>query len=92
MGFDDFRRCYPEEFEAICRAWAEMREGDSRADWERTRISASICISPHVRRPIPPAKLMPMPWDKSPAEAGEKLSKEERKARAAAIMAEAGIK
>ena len=59
----DFCRCYVEEFEAICRAWSEMREGDSRAVWERVRILASITVSPHVRGQVDPKRLLPMPWD-----------------------------
>lgn len=89
MRLDDFRRCYWYEFEAICKAWQEMHEGDSRADWERTRILASISVSPHLSRQIPPKKLLPFPWDRAtPSEKGdgdgepEELTMEERRRRA----------
>lgn len=64
MSLDDFCRCYVEEFEAICRAWSEMREYESRADWERVRILASIIVSPYVKGDVHPQRLLPMPWDK----------------------------
>lgn len=63
MSLDDFCRCRVEEFEAICGAWSEMREGDSRERWVRMRISASITVSPHVRGKVHPRDLLPMPWD-----------------------------
>ena len=87
MSLDDFKRCRIEEFEAICRAWTEMREGDSRADWERMRISASINVSPHVKGRVHPKQLLPLPWDPeqgTPRQTGQEapdLTREEQLAR-----------
>ncbi len=88
MSLDDFCRCYCEEFEAICHAWSDMREGENRDNWERMRMLASITISPHVKKPIPPKKLIPLPWDKENPEKPERddLTIEQRRARAEEML------
>lgn len=85
MTPEDFRNCYVDEFEAICRAWSEMRDGDTRSGWERTRILASISISPHITNPIPPQELFPLPWDEKKSERKEvpEMSAEEQRKRGA---------
>lgn len=63
MTYDDFCQCTFDEFEGICDAWRQMREGESRDSWERARTVAAIIIQPHVRKRITPRQLLPMPWD-----------------------------
>lgn len=64
MSVDDFCACEYDEFESICKAWGEMNEGRTHDAWERTRVSAAICIQPHVKGRMTPEKLLPLPWDK----------------------------
>ena len=64
LSLDDFSNCDYDEFEAICKAWREMTEGKNREAWERTRITAAICIQPHCKKKITPKQLLPLPWDK----------------------------
>ncbi|MCM1517535.1 MAG: hypothetical protein NC117_02715 [Pseudoflavonifractor sp.] len=84
MSLDEFCRCDYDEFEAICRAWREMTEARRHDEWERTRLLATICIQPHVRKRVTPRQLMPLPWDgetkRRPVEAPE-LTPAERLAR-----------
>lgn len=62
----------------------EDREATYRNGWEQLRLLASINISPHVKRPLTPQKLLPLPWDKTkrrPQADVKEVSKEEAKAR-----------
>ena len=83
MSHDDFCKCYFVEFESIIKAWHEMLDGRNHDSWERTRMLASICIQPHVKRRITPRQLLPLPWDKFPNKSGKirELSAEERQTR-----------
>lgn len=94
MSVDEFCRCYFDEFEAIYHAWAEMREGDTRDSWERTRTLAAINIQPHVRKKITPRQLLQLPWDNvykgRRGEAPQSLSREELRARAEEVARRLG--
>lgn len=72
MSFDDFCRCYYDEFDAIWRAWKDAEEARTRDAWERTRLLAAITIQPHVKRKLTPQKLVPLPWDKPTGKARSK--------------------
>ncbi len=63
MSLDDFCRLSPDEFAAVCRAYAEAREAEARDGWERMRLLATITIQPHVKRKITARRLLPFPWD-----------------------------
>lgn len=71
-----------------------MREGESRENWERMRMLASITISPHVKKPIPPKKLIPLPWDKGKPDKTERdePTMEQRRARAEEMIKKFGDK
>lgn len=64
MSLDDFCNCEFDEFESIVRAWQEMRDGNMRGEWERTRTLAAISIQPHVKKKVTPRQLIPLPWDR----------------------------
>lgn len=86
MSYSDFCLCYPDEFDAICKAWQDMRAATTQDEWERTRMLATITIQPHVRSKITAQRLLPLPWDKkkntTPKEVDEPpMSKEERRER-----------
>lgn len=52
-----------DEFEAVTRAWTEMRETAERQEWERMRMLATLGIQPHVKKKLTPQQLLPFPWD-----------------------------
>lgn len=82
MSLDEFCGYYFDEFEAICKAWAEREENLRRDRWERTRMLASITIQPHITKRITPHQLMPLPWDKEEERHdAPKISAEEQKKR-----------
>lgn len=72
LSFDDFCILDYEEFESICSAWHENAEAAHRGEWERMRLLAAISIQPHVKKPIPPKKLLPLPWDDARRERKDK--------------------
>lgn len=82
MLYDDFLWLDMEEFDAIVEAWQTAREDEQKAEWERMRMLASICISPHLKHAPTPQKLLPFPWEKKrPKVAAPKISKEDARKR-----------
>lgn len=80
MSAEDFCRSTPEEFKAVCDAWAQGLADQHRADWERVRTLASIVIQPHCKHKIRPKRMLPFPWDGKKPEAkgltpGERLKR-----------------
>ena len=86
MRIGDFCQCTPNEFDAICEAYAERRESDYKERWERARLLATIVIQPHLKKKVSPKNLLPFPWEKQSApkvsarEDLEKLNKLTKKA------------
>lgn len=79
---DDFCRCTPEEFEAICKAYHDQREADYKTEWDRIRWHASVTLQPHVKGKMSPKKLLPFPWEKQGKRKNRiEVSAEESKAR-----------
>ena len=60
---DDFRTMTRDEFDAVWLAFNKEKEYEIHDGWERTRMHASICIQPHVRKKVQPKDLMKFPWD-----------------------------
>lgn len=56
----------PDEYEAIREQWHKDSGERERDEWERARIVAAICVSPHTTKTIKPRELLPLPWDKAP--------------------------
>lgn len=81
MPYDDFMWLDFGEFRAVYEAWRKMREEEQQAEWERMRMLASICISPHVKHSPSPQKLLPFPWENSKRKAVPKVGKDEAKKR-----------
>lgn len=81
ISYEDFCKCTPEEFEAVCKAWQETRDAEYKENWERIRLLATITIQPHVKQKITAQKLLPFAWDKKTfgiAESKQMTSKEKR--------------
>lgn len=82
LSLDEFCALEFDEFESICEAWRKMSEQQNREAWERTRILATICIQPHIKKKITPKQLIPLPWDKRTARRNEpQLTAEEKRKR-----------
>lgn len=56
-------------------------EEREQAEWERMRMLASICMSPHVKHSPTPKKLLPFPWEKPRKKSMPIVSKDEARAR-----------
>lgn len=84
LSMGDFCSLTPEEFSAVCSAYAKGRETGFRESWERTRTLAAICIQPHVRGRVTPEKLLPFPWEKGKDTAT--VSREEDRSRLERLM------
>lgn len=65
MSFNDFILLTPFEFQAVIDARTRHDEQLRRDIWESARMQAAISVSPFSRRPVSPARIMPLPWDKS---------------------------
>ncbi len=81
MSYDDFMWLDYGEFKSIYSAWRRCREDQEQAEWERMRMLASICISPHVKHSPTPQKLLPFPWEKPRKKSVPVVGKDEAKAR-----------
>lgn len=64
MSYDDFMWLDFGEFRSIYSAWRRHMEDVEQSEWERMRMLASICISPHVKHAPTPQRLLPFPWEK----------------------------
>lgn len=85
-----------EEFAAVYKAFAEQRDTDFKAEWDRVRMLATITIQPHLgkNKKITPEKLLPFPWDKpqkrSANDKGKQLTPEQQRKRMADIVKKLG--
>lgn len=79
MLYDEFMWLDFGEFRCVYDAWRKRREEDERAAWERMRMLATICISPHVKHSPTPQRLLPFPWERPKKKEQPKVSKEEAK-------------
>ncbi len=87
MLYDDFLWLDMVEFNYIMEAWQKRRDEEEKAEWERMRMLASICISPHVKHAPSPQKLLPFPWEKKkPKVEHPKVSKEDARKRFEEIL------
>lgn len=87
MSYDDFMWLDFAEFRSIYGAWRRHREEAEQSEWERMRMLASICISPHVKHAPTPQRLLPFPWEKPGKKAAPKVGKEEAKRRFEELVA-----
>jgi hypothetical protein len=65
MNEDSFNDCTPKNFRLQLYGMREAQQQQYRNQWELTRWMAATMISPHLKKPISPQKLMPFPWEKS---------------------------
>lgn len=78
-----------EEFSKALDSYHEHQTALTRQDWERDRIIATILISPHLKKPLTPQELIPLPWDNETKhrEPAPVLTKEQRQARINELLA-----
>lgn len=86
LSYNDFCRLDFDEFAAVYKAYAELRDTDLKDRWQRMRLLATIVIQPHLskRKTITPEKLLPLPWDRKPGRKGEMkvtMTKEQQRRR-----------
>ncbi len=87
MLYDEFMWLDFGEFHCIYDAWRKRKEEDEQAEWERMRMLATICISPHVKHAPTPQRLLPFPWENRKKKADvPKVGKEEAKKRLERLM------
>jgi len=67
MGMDDssFDDCHPKYFRLRLFGMRNAQEQQYRNQWELSRWMAATMISPHLKKPISPQKLMKFPWEKT---------------------------
>ena len=67
MGMDNasFDDCHPKYFRLRLFGMRNAQEQQYRNQWELSRWMAATMISPHLKKPISPQKLMKFPWEKS---------------------------
>lgn len=84
MRLADFCQLSPDEFSAVCEAFAQRQDALREDSWEMMRLHASISVQPHLTKRVTPAQLLPLPWDRKQAETTPKecLSYDERLRRA----------
>ena len=63
MSFADFCLMTPEELDHVFIAYNTRVEDTYKDGWERTRMLATICVQPHLKRKVQPRQLLPLPWD-----------------------------
>lgn len=81
MLYSDWEWLDFDEFHHIYKAWHDMKEAEEQSEWERMRMLATICISPHVKHAPKPTALLPFPWEKKVKVHSEPVGKEEAKRR-----------
>lgn len=86
MRLADFCQLSPEEFSAVCEAFANRQEARREEEWEMMRLHAAISVQPHVTKRLTPQRILPLPWDKGKKAAevpkAKSLSRGERLRRA----------
>lgn len=95
MPLAEWQTLTPDEWQAVCRTWADHAEALQHDKWERMRLLATISVQPHVKGRITPATLLPLPWDtkargKNETAPALQPTKEEARARFAALVAGVG--
>ncbi len=72
LSLDDFDRLTPAELGAVLERHFDRAAREARAAWERTRLLASISISPYIKGTPDPRKILLLPWDNEKPENVEK--------------------
>lgn len=94
MPLTEWQTLTPDEWQAVCQAWADHTDALQHDKWERMRLLATISVQPHIKNRITPASLLPLPWDGKPSGEGTsetapapQPTKEEARARFATLVA-----
>ena len=64
----DFADCTPKYFRLRLWGMREAQQQEYRNRWESSRWMVATIISPHLKKPISPQKLMRFPWEQSERE------------------------
>lgn len=63
MSLSDFDCCTPDEFRAICDAWAKINDNENRVEWERARLLCLCLLQPYSSKQLTPRDVMEFPWE-----------------------------
>lgn len=77
VSLTDCMMMTPTEAEAVCKAYNEQAEQQSRDAWNRMRLLACITVQPHTKKKMKPKELLSFPWDEDEKPKAEIVSKEE---------------
>ena len=61
----DFNQCRPYYWRARLDGMRQTQHQQFQNDWEMTRWMAATIMSPHLKKPISPQKLMKFPWEQT---------------------------
>jgi len=95
MSYEDFERCTPSEFKAVCDCWREREERRRREGWERTRMESLCTLQPWSRKRLEARDVLRFAWDEggpAAAEGHEELGAAELRERARAVIASRGLR
>lgn len=76
MGYDDFCRCTPREFNAVVENWDRTRQQEFRNGWERTRFLATAILQPYSKKRLRPKDIAVFEWEKAQTHKVEKSTRE----------------
>ena len=71
MGYDDFCRCTPSQFNATVEQWNRVHTAQMRGSWERARMMATVFLQPYSKRRLKPTDVMTFEWEKKTDKAGK---------------------
>lgn len=60
---NDFNKCTPYYWRTRLDGMRHAQHQQFQNDWEMTRWMAATIMSPHLKKPISPQKLMKFPWE-----------------------------
>jgi len=65
MSENDFNDCTPKYFRLRLFGMREAQEQQYQNQWYQTRWAVATTISPHLKKPMSPIKLMRFPWEQT---------------------------
>lgn len=63
MNENEFDECRPIYFRHKLYGMRKAQQQEFKNQWEMSRWMAATIISPHLKKPIAPNKLMAFPWE-----------------------------
>lgn len=92
MSVDEFEAMSPAQFIMAWAGYASREARREKSEWERTRTATAMIVNVQIeeKHRLSPTMLWPLPWDVPEKRETETITIEERRERAAALIAAAG--